>query len=595
MDQLSRKRLNTLTPLTSTDDDAVFSAIIKAMPVQPRSLEVQTGYDSIDYAFDNVQDERAVPVSELQRLTQSSLSLVFVKGDGTLIYEVRRQRNFLNSSPLITITGADLPYGDTLAVDDSQDKTINRSTVVIHPRRVDTGTVTLFRLQQPMRIEPGINTQIRGLFTDPDQRSKRVGGTSMVTPVSGTDYILNSKEDGSGTNVTAKATVSASFTANSVLYTINHDHDQAAYITTLQIRGKGIYDQERTSLEYENTDSIDAVGEYAMSLDMPYQSDSAFGLELAQWIIQLYGTGFTKTDSIDIMLNRLTEERASLFAAREISDRLRVTEAQTALSAEFFINSVEFRLEPDMGMWMSFLPIKADQTQFWYLEVPGNSELGTTTRLGFGLVVGHTDVSHGDIHADAAHSDTAHDDQHGDVSHADAAHADSEHTDSHTDTAHSDTAHSDSYDDTDHSDVSHEDSHSDVSHADTHGDVSYTDTHTDIPHSDTHTDIDEDFHEDEHTDQEHGDVHGDVSHTDSHSDTSHSDNYNDEDHSDIAHEDSHGDVSHVDVSHGDVHGDAEHSDAAHDDVAHTDTHTDVSHVDLAHEDSHIDTPHGDGQ
>jgi hypothetical protein len=595
MDQLSRKRLNTLAPATNVTDDEVFQDIIDAMPHKPRSLEVQTGYDTIDFAFDNLQDERAVPTSEMQRLTSSSLGLVFVRGDGTLIYEVRRQRNFLNLYPLITITESDLPYGDTLDVEDSQEKTINRSVVVIHPRRKDTSTKVLFRLQQPMRIEPGIDTTIRGLYTDPDQRSKRIGGTEMTTPVASTDYILNSKEDGTGTDVTNKATVNATFTANSVVYTINHDHDQAAYLTTLQVRGKGIYDHERTSLEYEDADSIADVGEYATSLDMPYQSDSAFGLELAIWVIALSSQGFKTSSAIKIMLNRLSQERAELFAAREISDRIRLTETQTATSAEFFINQIEWSIESDMGMWISFLPVVADQTQFWYLEVPGKSELGQTTRLGFGLVVGHTDVSHGDIHADESHSDTAHDDQHGDVAHEDGAHGDSEHTDTHSDTPHSDTAHTDYYDDVDHQDVSHRDSHSDVSHADSYTDFAHVDEYTDIPHLDYHEDIEEDFHIDVHEDQEHGDTHTDGAHIDIHTDTPHSDSHNDREHEDVSHEDSHGDVTHVDINHSDTHGDGEHDDAAHADVTHVDTHTDVEHIDLEHEDLHIDTPHGDGQ
>lgn len=586
MDQLARKRLSSLAMLVDTEDDVVFDNIIAEMPVQPRALEIQDGFDTIDFAFDNMNDERAVPVAELQKLAQSTFSLVYLKSDGTLVYETRRQRGLINLTPVATITDADLPHGDPLSVNDRQENTINRAVAIIHPRRKDVSEVVLYRLQAPMRIEPNVDTNIRGLYTDPDQRAKRVGGVDMVTPVAQTDYKLNAKEDGTGTDLTAKVTMGVDFTANSALFTVNHDHDSAGFLTLLQARGLGIYDQERTALEYENSESIALIGEYAVSLDMPYQSDPAFALELAQWTIQLASQGFKQTNQILLALNQLSESRARLFASREISDRLRVEEPVTASAAEFYINAVEFRHDSNGLVLIAFLPIVADVTQFWNLEVVGASELGQNTRLGFGLVVGHTDVAHVDTHNDSEHSDITHSDSHTD-DHEDSAHGDTEHTDTHGDSEHEDTAHTDAHDDENHEDVSHRDSHSDGAHVDAYSDVAHTDTHGDEAH------FDKDISE--YIDSPHEDTHGDLAYSDTHSDTSHSDTHSDRSHEDVSYEDSHWDISHIDIDHVDTHGDGEHTDQAHVDTHGDVTHADVVHSDADHGDTHGDSPHGDGQ
>jgi hypothetical protein len=200
--------------------------------------------------------------------------------------------------------------------------------------------------------------------------------------------------------------------------------------------------------------------------------------------------------------------------------------------------------------------------------------LGITATLGYGLVVGHTDVGHGDSHADSPHGDVLHSDTHTDE-HSDLTHGDSEHSDSHGDVVHLD-SHTDTHGDVAHSDRAHTDTHSDVAHVDTHTDVAHGDTHADreeegIPHTDAHGDLP---HTDTHGDTLHADSHGDISHLDSHTDT-------------------HGDVAHQDVLHVDSHADQGHSDQAHVDTHEDEAHADVSHADTAHADSHLDVSHGD--
>lgn len=614
MHQLARKRLSGLALLTDAADEDVFETIVAAVPVQPRALQVGTGFDALPYVFDTMRDERATATGELDRLCRSTLARVYTKGDGTLVYEPRNVRATNISENVVTLTGAEfLAFEDPPEIDDNADPEFNRYQVLLHPRVPDPdGEVVLYESAGVTRIDANIDVLIRGLYTEPGLRARRAGGLDMLPAEPYTDYEFNTAADGTGLDLTTAAQVDTIYTANSVLFTIRIP--QSGYMRRLQARGIGIYDQANLVAEAEDTDSIALNGENAFSLDMPYQGDVVFGNEVAQYLLFVSKQNPRPPVRVPLQINGLPDDRALIVLEREISDRFGLEDQLTALPvgprAGFFINAIEFRVEPTGAIWVIWTPEISDSTQYWRLGVVGQSELGFTTRLGFGLVVGHTDVAHADDHQDAEHADSAHVDTHDDVAHADAAHADSAHSDTHGDTAHSDGAHVDAHSDSAHADGPHADSHSDIAHADSHTDVAHVDTHTDIAHVDDHSDVlhldshgdepdphfdlhNDEPHVDDHSDTAHQDTHTDGAHSDTHGDGAHADTHNDVAHIDTAHGDAHTDSAHVDVAHGDTHSDAGHADAAHADVTHVDDHEDTAHQDTSHADSHGDSPHGD--
>lgn len=581
-----RFRVSDIPLQTDATDNAIFSLLVAGVPVQPRALETHTGFDTFLYALDNSKAERAYLLEEFKRLAQSSLSRVYVQRDGTLTYETRDVRPKLRPNVVLAIVDTDMPEGaESLVAADDQSEVVTKVQVTIHPRSVEGGIgteVVLYSLASATRVEPGVAILIRGLFTKPGQEAFRVGGLDMLDPVATTDYLVNSADDGSGTDLTASVTVDAIYQANSVLFEVTNNSSQVGFITKLQARGIAVIDQQDTVVEQE-IENPQGIPQNVITLDMPYQTDPALAIEEAQYELHVANQQDRRAKSVTVSLSRQsTSVRARAIAVREISDRVNITEAMTAMpissSETYYINSVACSVDGGGRIRYTYGLELADQTQYWILDQVGYSELGQTTVLGFGLVIGHTDfahidTSHGDIaHGDTAHTDTAHGDAahgdagtHLDVAHSDTAHADANHNDSaHQDVAHGDSAHSDSHSDTAHSDVAH----NDVVHVDVHEDnyEPLTDTHTD-----THNDI------------AHGDSHTDVAHNDTHGDSAHSDSA----HVDEAHEDiAHGDTLHSDVAHGDN----SHTDTAHDDVA----HGDVSHSDNAHSDvEHGDTPHGD--
>lgn len=592
MDDAARAKVSGIAVQLDKRADEIFTTLIGSVPFEPDALEIDESPDTFAYALDSVQDEKSTVLGELQKLALSELGLIYQKASGTLVFESRNRRAV---SEGVLDTFADVSSISGFSAPVARDDALSRVQVITHPRKVDAAATTvLFRLDNPLQVGAHSSVTILGPYRDPNQEAARVGGTDMVTPVASTDYAANSQSDGSGSDLTAFVALTVNFGGNGARVLIENNGSTTAWMTLLQLRGRGIYDYQNVVLEAEDEDAQINVGTTATA-DMPYQDNAALGEEIALWILSLYKDAENIAESATIFIPRSDEDLADRVLSREISDRIDIVEQMTGFVSGtmtgHFIQNVKLTIDERNNLSITWGLAPANRQQFWLLEIPGRSELDETTVLGFGLVVGHTDVSHSDTHDDGAHGDVAHYDVHGDE-HVDTAHMDSVHTDSHDDEAHDDTAHSDSHDDTSHSDISHTDSHSDVSHVDTHGDTAHSDAHANVPHGDSGGHEDGEY-EDVHSDSEHTDTHNNVSHADSHADTAHSDSYNDVEHGDVEHDDTHYDVSHSDADHEDLYGDAEHGDAVHGDGAHTDTHTDSDHTDTAHGDSHADVSHGD--
>lgn len=582
IDEAARYHLTGLALETNVTGDEVFSAVVASVPIQPASIQTATGLDTYPYALDNVQDEKTTALQVFQNLAMSELGYIYIKSDrlqgGTLVYESRSTRGSVGT-PVQT-------FSNTMSAvepERSRANLLNKVQVTTHPRKVDVApTAVLYHLDSATAVGPGASIIINAPYRDPNTgQYVRSGGVNMQAPAANTDWKANTAADGTGTDLTASFSVTATFTGNSAAVLVTNNSGSTGYIgggtagAFLQLRGQGIYDYNTAVLKSEDTTSQFQYGQRVINIDMPYQADPAVGNEAAQYVLNVWSNPLSYITKLQITGNWGYDLMRAVML-RDISDCIALDETVTGLknTVKYFINAVEINIEKGRVFKAAFTLAPADQNSYWLLEVPGSSELGLTTRLGYGLIVGHIDLAHGDSHSDVLHGDI----DHSDVSHTDVAHADATHGDS----AHSDTAHADSHNDVSHGDVSH----TDAAHSDSHSDVAHSDVaHSDFAdHADNGVTVEHDdlgiviIHVDSTT---HTDSHADIAHSDSHSDTAHTDTA----HQDNAHSDSHADASHSDV----VHSDQGHVDTGHADV----THVDVSHADSTHGDSHADVTHGD--
>ena len=401
MDEAARSTIAGLTTQTNKRSDEIMTLLVGNVTRQPEATAIGTGRDTYAYALDNARDDRVNPIlQEIARVTASELGYSYLKGDGTFVFEGRFDRTEIADDATLS----DDMAGLTVSV--SRDSLLSKVQTIVHPRTIDSSPQVLYRLQSVTELPIGGTIDIVGGYTDPNNRASRVGGTAMIAPVATTDYTANSASDGSGSNLTASITVSASFASNSVRFTITNNAAVTAYITKLQARGTGVYDYEQTIGEAEDATIATDFGEQVASLDMPYQSNVAVGVDAARYLLSLYGAneiGVWTLDTVgsselgvttqlayrvqttvgSVSLAPKTAALQTQILARDVGDRIAITETVTGVAKSFYIQAIDLDVQAPGNPFATWTLAPADTTIYWRLEDAGFSELGATTRLSF--------------------------------------------------------------------------------------------------------------------------------------------------------------------------------------------------------------------
>lgn len=382
MNEAALAKLSGQPVVLNQRSDQVFDILVDAIRKPPDATFTNQGSDIYPYALDNARDEAIAVLTEFQRLAMSELGFIYVRGDGTLVYEGRRKRA-VAGTPTIVFDDFNM---ESMNPTRQRDKVLNRVIVQSHPRRKDLANVTLFTLQNAPVIPANTSYTFQAPYRDPSQRATRVG----ILPGSGSvTFAINSAADGTGTDITSLAVVSATYGGNAATVIITNNSGLDGVLTSFNIVGKGLYDFETTLSVAADQDSIDQFGELSYTLDMPYQNDTGVAGDAAAYVMAQNKDPATRLDSITVKASKSDEIMRKVLQA-EISDRVSVTEAETGLTAiEFFINSVTITIGPGGWMTFTFILTPADISAYWTLDVDGLTELNRSTVLGYGIFVAH--------------------------------------------------------------------------------------------------------------------------------------------------------------------------------------------------------------
>lgn len=395
MEQAAEHQVRGVSLQIAQRSDQVFSAVLTDITTQPAASSIAAGIDTFTYALDNLGGERVAAASLFQDIAQSELGLIYVKGDTTqgetLVYENRQSR--------MSTTTNSVTFSDDmldLEVPRTLDNVFNRVETVIASRTVDAAaTSVLFSIPTPqsVAIVAGDSLTLWGDYSDPAGKANWVGGTAMVNPVATTDYTMNTAADGSGTNLTASFTVTATYFASTVKLVITNGHaSSSGYVTLLQCRGKGLYRYDQETLRSDVTASQTSYGLRPVTVPMTYQDRFDIAQGAADYLSNLYSSPLQQVDAITFEANASATFLTAALA-REISARIGIDETVTGVTKTtsgadrgWYINSVEFevtpgRLGPQIRCTWGTAP--GDSASYWILDQVGASELGVTTRLGY--------------------------------------------------------------------------------------------------------------------------------------------------------------------------------------------------------------------
>lgn len=392
MDEASRGKLKRIAIQQLKRADEILTTIVAAMSRQPVSTTFGTGRDTYVFALDHSPEEGLGVSEEFQRIAQSEVGFIYLKGDttagGRLVFESRTDRA-AKTTNLSTFdnTMVELDLGR------DREDIITRLQVVTHPKRKDTTNQILFNLRDPnvsaetaISLQPTETKTLVCPYTDPNDRNHRIGAvsTSMVTPVATTDYLFNASADGLGGDLTASLGITVDFGATAAFVTFVNNQLVPGFITFFQLRGPGIYDEQDQIWERNDSTAAASFGEQTITYDMPYQSDPDVGEGASRYFL-----GLMKTERTDVATMRLNANRTAgqmtAALAREPGDRIGAAEALTGITTTtgFFIQGCSGEYLANGIVNVSFGLAPASDQVFWLLGTVGASELGGPTYLGF--------------------------------------------------------------------------------------------------------------------------------------------------------------------------------------------------------------------
>ena len=339
---------------------------------------LDTGITAFNYAGDNWERGVSIRTAFKDVMIAEYGFLLWVNRDGKLVFK-NRHYEYLDQLNAVdaTLTDSDISgikyeYGQDI---------INDLRLGIHPRKVGTTNEQLVVNNNATRIPAGTTKTIKLSYSD--STGNRIGGRDVVEPVEATDYTANSQADGTGTDKASSVsmTVAAEFATS-----VEIDVSIAAgagdvYVLNLQPRGIKITDYGKQDITSENEASKVSFGDQPAKINAKLLDVEAGAQDLADWIVE------SRKDPTG------TIQKASFFAnrdatlmvvglAREIGDRVSLTEAQTGVSGEYFIVGEQHEVFGDNFHEVTWVLRQKSAAVFWLLGDAGFSELGDVTTLG---------------------------------------------------------------------------------------------------------------------------------------------------------------------------------------------------------------------
>jgi hypothetical protein len=369
--------------------DELVTTVLDALPteLQPISRDIDTGLEVHPLAFDTLHEETMTIREALNQVCLSDLGYLLIVGSkdggGKLVY---RNRHYpaLHPDVQFALTGQNILRPDGLDVPGTREDLVSKVQVFVHSTRTDaTNDVVLYDLQTTTTlVGPGdTNDTLFGPYRDPNNPGDRVGGMDMRPIVAVTDYQMNSASDGSGLDLTGAFTATASYTGAGVRFTITNNGSAPGYVTKLQARGRGIY--RFTAVIDKNVTA--EFGQRVLQYDMPFQNSVNVGNDVAAHLARQVRSRGVR--SVTFLANVSPEAMQAALELEPGSARISITETVTGLDAvEFTVVRVSYRLQQAQKeplLWCTWDVLPLDAQRFWMMGVPGSSEIGVTTVLGF--------------------------------------------------------------------------------------------------------------------------------------------------------------------------------------------------------------------
>ena len=312
-----------------TSSLAAVVASLAGLSATQASLD-QTMADVVTFAnFD--QHTAGDAFNDLVRLGSHRL---YASGGG---YLTMLDRNFDVST---TVVASYVNEAHTLNYALTTDQLYNDVTVKGQPRALSTDVTTIAFLDQETTITASASVVLTLEFFDPEAQERGVPVRNALTPVNSLDFQLNANPDGSGSDLTATASLTAAFRATTAEITIFNGSGTRGFINKLNVRGQFLRRQPAFSVN-----SLDSA------------SQTAYDKQTYVLESDLISSALQANNYVSALLRRQAQPIPTLrFSLRnyfpdvvrhELLDRFHITESLTGVNSRFLVVGVSHTISVD--------------------------------------------------------------------------------------------------------------------------------------------------------------------------------------------------------------------------------------------------------
>ena len=253
-------------------------------------------------------------------------------------YHRLRQRTSVATLSDTPMTGAISIIAPARPTDPTQDITNIVHTKV---RQFTVANVAvLWTLQEKPLLRSGGSRTFIAEYPTVDSLNTHLAVDTWTALAAYTDYVANTLEDNTGTNLTGSLGVTSTETAVSRTITVTNNHASSdLYVTKLQARGQALVSEQPYTVEVKDQDSIDKYGPREYATPSQFLADSSEAADYGLFILHLQRDPVRKLEAT-ININDDLETGASL----DLSDRITVHYRGT--EQDMFVEAIEHRILP---------------------------------------------------------------------------------------------------------------------------------------------------------------------------------------------------------------------------------------------------------
>ena len=365
---------------TNKRADEALTTIVNAMPIAPQGSTFSVGDETFPTVFD-LTSTKTKALTEFNKLALSEMGYIYLRKDWqtgeNLRFDKRTYRKGTDALTSYSVPAANDGYllkedggylltenGDRIIIEraetfsldvdnnmqdinvDYGNNLINRVSNIAYPRKVDTSVKVLFSLGYPQQIGAGETIELRGNYFDPTGGATvNAESSTMITPAATTDYLMNTLQDGTGTNRTSSLSVTAVYGTEGVTYTLVSSAADTCFITLLQARGYGIYTYATSESTAEDTPSINEFGYSSETLHQQYQQNTNLGKRETAKILEAERQPRTVLNKITMQANKDVDYLWG-YLMHDIGDLVHVKEDETGINSYYYIQGLSFSISP---------------------------------------------------------------------------------------------------------------------------------------------------------------------------------------------------------------------------------------------------------